>query len=160
MDKYLPRIVDEEVKDKLSYMGALLIEGCKWCGKSTTAKQNAKSIVEFQNLDKKREYDFINNTKPSLFLDGEKPRLFDEWQMYPVIWDSIRSDVDNTGLIGQYILTGSAKPVEGSTMHSGTGRFTRLLMRPMSLYESGDSNGRVSLKDIIDGKDISASNQV
>lgn len=148
------------MKDKLSYMGALLIEGCKWCGKSTTAKQNAKSIVEFQNPDKKRDYDYINNTKPSLFLDGEKPRLFDEWQMYPVVWDSIRSDVDKTGLIGQYILTGSAKPVEGSTMHSGTGRFTRLLMRPMSLYESKDSDGKVSLKDIIEGKDIVASNEM
>jgi len=157
MNRYLPRIVDKVVKDKLSYMGALLIEGCKWCGKSTTAKQNTRSIVEFQNPDKKRDYDYINNTKPSLFLDGEKPRLFDEWQMYPVVWDCIRSDVDNTGLVGQYILTGSAKPVEGSTMHSGTGRFTRLLMRPMSLYESGDSNGKVSLKDILDGKDIAAS---
>ena len=146
----LPRIVDELVKDKMSYMGALLIEGCKWCGKSTTAKQNSKSIVEFQNPDKKRDYDFINNTKPSLFLEGEKPRLFDEWQMYPVVWDSIRSDVDNTGLVGQYILTGSAKPIEGSTMHSGTGRFTRLLMRPMSLFESNDS----------DGKDVAVSNEM
>ena len=160
MNKYLPRIVDEAVKDKLSYMGALLIEGCKWCGKSTTAKQNAKSIVEFQNPDKKRDYDNINNTKPSLFLEGDKPRLFDEWQMYPVVWDSIRSDVDRTGMVGQYILTGSAKPAEGSTMHTGTGRFTRLLMRPMSLYESGDSDGKVSLKDIIEGKDIAASNEM
>lgn len=155
MEKYLPRIVDEKLKNKLSYMGAVLIEGCKWCGKSTTARQFSNSIVEFQNPDKKNQYDDINNTKPSLFLDGEKPRLFDEWQMYPVVWDSIRTDVDHTGLKGQYILTGSSKPVEGSTMHSGTGRFTRLLMRPMSLYESGDSNGAVSLKDIIDGKDIS-----
>ena len=160
MDKYLPRIVDKEVENKLSYMGALLIEGCKWCGKSTTAKQNAKSIVEFQNPDKKKEYEFINNTKPSLFLDGNKPRLFDEWQMYPVVWDCIRSNVDNTGLVGQYILTGSAKPAEGATMHTGTGRFTRLIMRTMSLFESGDSNGKVSLKDIIDGKDIAASNEM
>lgn len=160
MKNYLPRIVDNEVENKLSYMGALLIEGCKWCGKSTTAKKHAKSVIEFQNPDKKNDYDFIRNTKPSLFLDGEKPRLFDEWQMYPVVWDSIRTDVDNTGLKGQYILTGSAKPVEGETMHTGTGRFSRILMRTMSLYESGDSNGKVSLKDIIDGKSIAATNEL
>lgn len=154
MDKYLPRIIDETVERKLKYMGALLIEGCKWCGKSTTAKQHTKSIVEFQNPDNKQNFDFINKTKPSLFLEGEKPRLFDEWQMYPVVWDSIRMDVDNTGLKGQYILTGSAKPAEGSTMHTGTGRFARILMRPMSLYESKDSNGKVSLEDVINGKDI------
>ncbi len=154
MNKYLPRIIDETVERKLKYMGALLIEGCKWCGKSTTAKQHTKSIVEFQNPDNKQNFDFINKTKPSLFLEGEKPRLFDEWQMYPVVWDSIRMDVDNTGLKGQYILTGSAKPAEGSTMHTGTGRFARILMRPMSLYESKDSNGKVSLEDIINGKDI------
>ena len=154
MDKYLPRIIDETVERKLKYMGALLIEGCKWCGKSTTAKQHTKSIVEFQNPDNKQNFDFINKTKPSLFLEGEKPRLFDEWQMYPVVWDSIRMDVDNTGLKGQYILTGSAKPAEGRTMHTGTGRFARILMRPMSLYESKDSNGKVSLEDVINGKDI------
>ena len=160
MKKYLPRVVDQSVEDKLSYMGAILIEGCKWCGKSTTASQHSKSKIEFQDPDKKKDYDFINNTKPSLFLDGEKPRLFDEWQMYPVIWDSIRNDVDKTGLKGQYILTGSAKPQKGSTMHTGTGRFSRIKMRPMSLYESGDSNGKVSLKDILDGKDISATNEL
>ena len=155
MSKYLPRIVDDIVENKLSYMGALLIEGCKWCGKSTTAKNHANSVLEFQNPDKKNDYDKIKNTKPSLFLEGEKPRLFDEWQMYPVVWDSIRMDVDHTGLKGQYILTGSARPVEGSVMHTGTGRITKLLMRPMSLYESGESNGNVSLNDIINGKDVS-----
>ena len=155
MNKYLPRIVDKEIENCLTYSGAILIEGCKWCGKSTTANQHSKSIIEFQNPDNKKEYDFINNTKPSLFLEGEKPRLFDEWQMYPVIWDSIRTDVDHTGLKGQYILTGSSKPLEGSTMHTGTGRFARVLMRPMSLYESGESDGKVSLKDIIEGKNIS-----
>ena len=160
MKKYLPRVVDQLVEDKLTYMGAILIEGCKWCGKSTTASQHSKSKIEFQDTDKKKDYDFINNTKPSLFLDGEKPRLFDEWQMYPVIWDSIRNDVDKTGLKGQYILTGSAKPQKGSTMHTGTGRFSRIKMRPMSLYESGDSNGKVSLKDILNGKDISATNEL
>jgi len=91
-----------------------------------------------------------------LFLEGEKPKLFDEWQMYPVIWDSIRTDIDHTGLKGQYILTGSAKPLENGIMHTGTGRITKILMRPMSLYESGDSDGKVSLKSIINGEDISA----
>lgn len=155
MEKYLPRIVDKVLQNKLEYMGAVLIEGCKWCGKSTTAKQFAKSYIEFQDPDKKMQYDKTNQTKPSLFLEGEKPRLFDEWQMYPVIWDSIRTNVDRTGEKGQYILTGSAKPVENGIMHTGTGRISKLLMRTMSLYESGDSNGLVSLKDIIDGKDIS-----
>ena len=154
MKKYMPRIVDTTLKNKLEYMGAVLIEGCKWCGKSTTARQFAKSYIEFQDPDKKMQYDKTNQTKPSLFLEGEKPRLFDEWQMYPVVWDSIRMDVDHTGLKGQYILTGSARPAEDSVMHSGTGRITKLLMRPMSLYESGESNGSVSLKDIISGNDI------
>ena len=155
MEKYLPRIVDNVLKNKLQYMGAVLIEGCKWCGKSTTARQFAKSYIEFQDPDKKMQYDKTNQTKPSLFLEGDKPRLFDEWQMYPVVWDSIRMDVDHTGLKGQYILTGSSRPMEDSIMHTGTGRITKLLMRPMSLYESGESNGCVSLNDIIKGKDVS-----
>ena len=155
MKKYILRIVDSILKNKLEYMGAVVIEGPKWCGKSTTAKQFCKSLIELQDPDKKIQYDNISNTKPSLFLEGEKPRLFDEWQMYPVIWDSIRVDVDHTGLKGQYILTGSAKPITEGIMHSGTGRMTKVLMRPMSLYESGDSDGKVSLNDIINGKDIS-----
>ncbi len=155
MEKYLPRIVDKVLQNKLEYMGAVLIEGCKWCGKSTTAKQFAKSYIEFQDPDKKMQYDKTNQTKPSLFLEGEKPRLFDEWQMYPVLWDSIRMDIDHTGLKGKYILTGSARPQEDSVMHTGTGRITKLLMRPMSLYESLESNGSVSLNDIINGNDIS-----
>lgn len=152
--KYLPRVVDKEIIELKEIMGAILIEGCKWCGKSTTGAHHSKSIIEFQNPDKKQEFDEIKNTKPSLFLNGEKPRMFDEWQMYPVIWDSIRTDVDHTGLKGQYILTGSAKPSEGETMHTGTGRISRVVMRPMSLYESGESTGEVSFQDIINGKDI------
>lgn len=155
MKKYMPRIVDDIIKNKLEYMGAIVIEGPKWCGKSTTAKQFSNSLIELQDPDKKIQYDNISNTKPSLFLEGDKPRLFDEWQMYPVIWDSIRMDIDHTGLKGQYILTGSAKPIENGVMHSGTGRITKLIMRPMSLYESGESNGKISLIDIINGKDIS-----
>ena len=153
--QYLSRIVDKEIDELMQIMGAVLIEGCKWCGKSTTGAQYAKSTIEFQNPDKRQEYDNIKNTKPSLFLNGEKPRMFDEWQMYPVVWDSIRTDVDHSGLKGQYILTGSAKPSEGATMHTGTGRISRVLMRPMSLYESGESTGEVSLNDLFLGKDIS-----
>lgn len=154
MKEYMPRIADKLLKQKLEYMGGVLIEGCKWCGKSTTAKQVAKSYIEFQDPDRKIQYDKISTTKPSIFLEGDKPRLFDEWQMYPVVWDSIRTDVDRTGLKGQYILTGSARPAENKVMHTGTGRITKLLMRPMSLYESQESNGRVSLKDIINNEDI------
>ncbi len=152
--QYLPRIVDSEIDELMNIMGAVLIEGCKWCGKSTTGAYHAKSIIEFQNPDRKQEFDDIKNTKPSLFLTGEKPRMFDEWQMYPVVWDAIRTDVDHSGLKGEYILTGSAKPSEGETMHTGTGRISRVLMRPMSLFESGESTGEVSFKDILEGKDI------
>ncbi len=154
MEKYIPRIIDKEIDDLLKIMGAVLIEGCKWCGKSTTGAKHAKSIIELQNPNNQEEYNQINNTKPSLFLNGDKPRMFDEWQMYPVIWDAIRTDVDHTGLKGQYILTGSARPQEGTTMHTGTGRISRVLMRPMSLYESGESTGEVSLMDLFNNLDI------
>ncbi len=153
--KYLPRVIDAEIDELMEIMGAVLIEGCKWCGKSTTGFHHAKSFIEFQNPDRKAEFDEINNTKPSLFLIGEKPRMFDEWQMYPVVWDSIRTDVDHSRQKGQYILTGSAKPSEGKVMHTGTGRISRVLMRPMSLYESSESTGEVSFSDIIKGNNIS-----
>lgn len=144
----------------MEIMGGVLIEGCKWCGKSTTGLHHAKSVVEFQNPDRKQEYDNIKNTKPSLFLNGEKPKMFDEWQMYPVVWDSIRTDIDHTRLKGQYILTGSAKPKEDEIMHTGTGRISRILMRPMSLYESFESTGEVSFKDILEGKNISGESKL
>lgn len=151
----MARVVDLEIAKLMEIMGAVLIEGCKWCGKSTTGFYHAKSIIEFQNPDRKQEYEEIKNIKPSLFLNGEKQRMFDEWQMYPVVWDSIRTDVDHSGKKGQYILTGSAKPSEGEIMHTGTGRISRVFMRPMSLYESGESTGEVSFSDILEGKDIS-----
>ena len=157
---YLPRVVDSEIDELMEIMGAVLIEGCKWCGKSTTGSYHAKSIIEFQNPDKKQEYDEIKNTKPSLFLNGEKPRMFDEWQMYPVVWDSIRTDVDHSRKKGQYILTGAAKPSEGETMHTGTGRISRILMRPMSLFESNESTGEVTFRDIMEGKSISGESKL
>ena len=152
---YLPRVVDKEIDELMEIMGAVLIEGCKWCGKSTTGLKHSKSVIEFQNPDKIQEYEEIKNTQPSLFLKGDKPRMFDEWQMYPVVWDSIRTDVDHSQKKGQYILTGSARPSEDKIMHTGTGRISRVLMRPMSLYESGESTGEVSFLDILEGKDIS-----
>lgn len=157
--EYRTRIIDKSINEQMQISGAVLIEGCKWCGKTTTAKQHAKSLLEFQDPDRQEEYKQIVDTKPSLFLNGDKPRLFDEWQRYPVVWDSIRADVDRTGQMGQYILTGSAKPKEGATMHTGTGRISRVVMRTMSLFESGFSDGVVSLKDIAEGKNISASNE-
>ena len=108
-------------------MGAVVIEEPKWCGKSTMAKQVSKSVIELQDSDKKIQYDNISETKPSLFLEGEKPRLFDEWRMYPIIWDSIRTNIDYTGEKGQYILTGSAKPFEDCIMHTGTEEFPNYL---------------------------------
>lgn len=156
MKKYMPRSVDVELDNLLEIMGCVLIEGCKWCGKSTTASQKAKSIVYFQNTDMLNEYETIKNTRPSLFLVGEKPRLFDEWQMYPVLWDTIRSDIDINDYKGAYILTGSTKYDRSKIMHSGTGRISKIKMRPMSLYESGESNGEISINDLFLQKDISS----
>ena len=164
MDKYLPRIMDEELEEKMKSVGCIYIEGCKWCGKSTTAKRHVKTTTEFQDVDRKKEYDNINETKPSLFLLGEKPLLIDEWQMYPIVWDAIRNDVDKTGLLGQYIIAGSARPRKKNedgtytynvTMHSGTGRIASVTMRPMSLCESNESTGKVSLSDLFNKSDVS-----
>ena len=157
---YRARIIDKRINDLMEISGGILIEGCKWCGKTTTAKQHAKSFIEFQNPDRQKEFEQIRDTRPSLFLEGEKPRLFDEWQRFPVVWDAIRMDIDRTGATGQYLLTGSARPAEGVTMHTGTGRINRVVMRPMSLFEQGFSDGKVSLSDIADGKDISALNEM
>lgn len=153
---YFSRIIDGVISRKLQLYGAVSLEGCKWCGKSTTCKQFAKSEILFQDPDEFTNYQMIADTKPSLFLIGEKPRLIDEWQMFPKVWDSIRYDVDKTSLNGQYLLTGSATPIKDEKKkpkHSGTGRIVKLLMRPMSLYESNESTGEVSLKSLFDGND-------
>ena len=150
--KYITRITDKELQDKLSVTGAVLIKGPKWCGKTTSAKQLAKSVLEMQNADLQDNYLELANLKPSLLLEGDKPRLIDEWQLAPRLWNAVRYDVDKTGLTNQYILTGSSVPIEDDTLHSGVGRFSFVTMKPMTLYESGDSNGKISLKDILDGK--------
>jgi len=147
---YLPRIIDQEIKNKLSFFGAISIDGCKWCGKSTTAEQFAKSLVRLQDPETKPLLE-VAQGQPSLILDGEKPRLIDEWQDFPEVWDAVRTDVDVTHLPGQYILTGSSTPRKIKPKHSGAGRIATVKMRPMSLYESNDSTGTVSIKDLFDG---------
>ena len=147
--KYLKRIADEQLALKLDAFGGVLITGPKGCGKTTTAKQKAKSIIEFQDEDERDNYLLIANTHPSDLLKGAKPRLFDEWQDAPKIWGAIRKSIDDSGEVGQYILTGSSSK-EVNTPHTGTLRISRMKMYPMSLYESGDSNGQVSLGALFD----------
>jgi predicted AAA+ superfamily ATPase len=151
---YFSRICDDLVKEKLSYSGALLIEGPKWCGKTWTGKHAAKSVLYMQDPDKGASYMQLSRTMPSRLLKGEKPRLIDEWQEAPVLWDAVRFDVDQTGEWGQYILTGSATPRDDNMpKHTGTGRIARLRMRPMTLFESKESTGAVSLRQLFEGLD-------
>ena len=157
MKDYLPRIADKLLEERLDAKGAVLIEGPKLCGKTTTAKQKAKSFISMDRPDMTRQYQQMAELSPSTLLEGETPRLIDEWQIAPNIWNAVRYEVDNRDEFGQFILTGSAVPNElDESMHTGTGRISRLLMRPMSLYESKDSNGEVSLKDLFEGQNISA----
>lgn len=148
---YKPRIVDEELQLALASSGAVLIEGAKWCGKTSTAAHIAKSIVYMQDPDQARSNLAMADTKPSLLLKGATPRLIDEWQVAPVLWDAVRFHVDQSGERGQFILTGSAVPPENETAHTGTGRISRIRMRPMSLYESGESSGQISLLSLFNG---------
>jgi predicted AAA+ superfamily ATPase len=147
---YLPRLCDQELQLALQSSGAVLIEGAKWCGKTRTASNAAKSILYMQDPDHTASYQAMADTKPSLLLKGETPRLIDEWQMAPVLWDAVRFELDKSGEAGRFILTGSAVPADHVTAHTGTGRFSRMLMRPMSLFESLESNGTVSLGDLFD----------
>ena len=149
--KYLHRIVDKQLKQRLSYMGAVLIEGPKWCGKTTTAAQQAKSILRLQDPDMREAYLVTAQTRPSNLLQGATPRLIDEWQDAPMIWDAVRTVVDERGgEPGQFILTGSNSVDDSLIMHSGTGRISRMKMYPMSLYESGESTGAISLLELFD----------
>lgn len=147
---YLQRICDKLLASELKASGAVLIEGAKWCGKTSTAQQAARSSLYMQDPDKTSSYLAAADTKPSLLLNGETPKLIDEWQMAPVLWDAVRFEVDKRNKPGQFILTGSAVPSDNLVAHTGTGRISRLLMRPMSLWESGDSNGSISLKELFD----------
>lgn len=146
---YHKRIVDSELANRLRSIGAIVIEGPKWCGKSTTAEHHSKSAIFMDNPQKHAQYEIFAEDNPDILLDGETPRLIDEWQLTPTLWDAIRFRIDHKKGMGQFILTGSAKPADRSKIkHSGTGRFAWLRMRPMSLYESGDSTGAVSLTQL------------
>ena len=143
------RIVDDMLKDKLESKGAVVIEGPKWCGKTTTAMQVAGSILRMDEPSKRETNIQMSEIDPGRLLKGNVPRLIDEWQIAPKLWDAARYEVDTRGEEGQFILTGSAVPIESREItHSGTGRFTWLMMRPMSLFESGDSTGEVSLNQL------------
>ena len=152
MNYYRKRVVDELLSSKLEAKGAVLIEGPKWCGKTTTALQQANSIIRMDNPLEKEQNLRLSKLNPQRLLNGDNHRLIDEWQIAQTLWDTVRYEVDQRGKMGQFILTGSAVPVETKEItHSGTGRFTWLTMRPMSLYESGESSGEVSLKALFDG---------
>ena len=154
MPEYLPRIVDDELTLRLEAFGATLIVGPKWCGKTTTGEQKAKSILRMQDPDRRDGYLATAATKPSLLLKGANPRLIDEWQVAPVLWDAVRTDVDQRQEEGLFILTGSTSVDNSKIMHSGTGRISRMKMYPMRLFESKESNGEISLKALFDHPDM------
>ncbi|MBO7567523.1 MAG: ATP-binding protein [Bacteroidales bacterium] len=162
MAQYRQRIADIILDRKLESKGAVLIEGAKWCGKTTTAAQKAGSILYMANADELRQNLQIADMKPSSLLIGKTPRLIDEWQVAPRLWDAVRFEVDRRGLQGQFILTGSAVPTETELIqHTGTGRFAWITMRTMSLYESGESSGEVSLEGLFDSpSEIFATNRL
>ncbi len=149
---YLPRISDGMLAKKMRHSGAVLVTGPKWCGKTSTALVASKSVIYMQDPDKGPVYQMAADTKPSILLEGAVPRLIDEWQMAPVLWDAVRFAVDQRQAFGQFILTGLSVPVDNATMHTGTGRISRLFMHTMSLYESEESTGGVSLKGLFDGQ--------
>lgn len=148
---YFLRLCDDELQIALQSAGAVLIEGAKWCGKTRTASNVSQSLLYMQDPDNTTSYQAMADTKPSLLLKGSSPRLIDEWQIAPVLWDAIRFEVDKRAKVGQFVLTGSAVPTDNVTAHTGTGRISRILMRPMSLFESHESNGSVSLRSLFDG---------
>jgi predicted AAA+ superfamily ATPase len=148
----MPRIADKRLELSLATSGAVLIVGPKWCGKTRTAEEAAASVLYMQDPDHAEEYKLLADTKPSKLLEGETPRLIDEWQVAPVLWNAVRFAVDRRRSRGQFILTGSVVPPETKDMHTGTGRISRMAMRTMSLFESGESTGEISLKDLFAGK--------
>ena len=151
MDDYRHRIADQMLLDLLDACGCVLIEGSKWCGKTTTAEMVAGSVVYMADPQEGARNITLAKTSPRYLLQGKAPRLIDEWQVVPTLWDSIRGEVDHRRKLGQFIITGSAVPADRhEIIHSGTGRITSLLMRPMSLWESGDSSGKVSLESLFD----------
>jgi len=156
MKKYYQRVSDKVLLEHLEAKGAVLIEGAKWCGKTTSAKHIAQSVIEMDRPDMTEQYQQMARIKPSNLLEGATPHLIDEWQIATNLWNAVRYEVDRRGEFGQFILTGSSVPAKlDESMHTGTGRIVRMRMRPMSLYESKDSSGQVSLADLFAQKDIS-----
>lgn len=154
MKKYKNRIADKLLLKKLSGKGAVLVEGPKWCGKTTTCEQIAKSVLYMADPEKQKQNMTMVDISPKTLLHGETPRLIDEWQLAPKLWDAVRFEVDHREELGQFILTGSAVPASYENIHhTGTGRFAWVRMRPMSLYESGESTGQVSLKELFNRPD-------
>lgn len=152
--EYKHRIADGILEKKLRSKGAVLIEGPKWCGKTTTAEQQARSILYMDNPASFESNLQMAEIDPGILLEGDTPRLIDEWQLALKLWDTMRFEVDHRHQVGQFILTGSAVPSDEESMkHSGTGRFSWLTMRPMSLYESGESNGKVSLSHLFESRE-------
>lgn len=154
MKEYLKRMVDDELKLRLEAFGATLIVGPKWCGKTTTAENQARSVLKMQDPDMREGYLATAKTKPSLLLKGDNPRLIDEWQEAPVLWDAVRTAVDERQEEGLFILTGSTSVDDKQIHHTGTGRISRLKMTTMSLYESQESNGQISLRELFDYPDL------
>ncbi|MBR0371460.1 MAG: ATP-binding protein [Methanobrevibacter sp.] len=152
--EYKPRLIDDEIDEYLEMIGAILIEGPKWCGKTTTAEQHAKSSIKLQDTDQSENYLRWAKVQPSILLEGKKPRLIDEWQMAPILWDAVRNSVDELHEDGLYILTGSTTIDEAEVMHTGTGRIHRVVMRTMSLFESGESNGKISILELFENPDM------
>ena len=151
--KYLSRIADKILDMRLEAFGAVQVTGPKWCGKTTTAERRAASVIKMQDPDRREGYLATARTKPSLLLKGDTPRLIDEWQVAPVIWDAVRHAVDERREKGQFILTGSTVIDDDEIMHTGTGRITKMAMYPMSLFESLESNGSISLRSLFDEPD-------
>lgn len=146
MASYKPRVIDLTIANRLRNKGAILVEGAKWCGKTTTCEQHASSILYMSDPDRVKQNLQLADISPRSLLQGETPRLIDEWQMAPKLWDAVRFEVDHRDGFGHFLLTGSAVPAEMEQVHhTGTGRFAWIKMRPMSLYESGESSGAVSL---------------
>ena len=151
---YKQRILDEVIEKRLRNKGAILVEGAKWCGKTTTCEQHAASILYMSDPDRVQQHLQLAEISPKSLLAGDAPRLIDEWQIAPKLWDAIRFEVDHRPGFGHFLLTGSSVPADTSQIqHSGTGRFAWLKMRPMSLYESGESTGDISLATLFEEND-------
>lgn len=158
MNRYFPRIIDDVLAFKLRSKGAVLIEGIKGCGKSTSCYRQANSAIMMQDTETREQNIALAYTAASILLDKQPPLLIDEWQEAPILWDAVRAEVDKRDSFGQFILTGSVSPLDDKAKeeihHSGIGRITTMTIKPMSLYESKDSEGSVSLKDLFEGKPV------